>query len=86
MNIGDRVHIALGASSVVVIREIHDNGLVTVENETAGTGVYLYVTKPDHFIPATTEPLPSTAEGETGSVGPAPDIEGASYLDELNNT
>lgn len=28
MNIGDRVHIAPGASSAVIIRDIQDNGLV----------------------------------------------------------
>ena len=36
MNIGDRFHVAPGASSVVVVREIRVNGLVMVENETPG--------------------------------------------------
>ncbi|OZC47591.1 hypothetical protein CH267_26590 [Rhodococcus sp. 06-621-2] len=59
MNIGDRVHIAPGASSVVIIRDIQDNGLVMVENETPGTGVYPYLTKnrplhPCHHAAAST--------------------------------
>ncbi|OZF06002.1 hypothetical protein CH300_12325 [Rhodococcus sp. 15-1154-1] len=84
MNIGDRVHIAPGASSVVVIREIHDDGLVMVEHETPGTGVYPYLTKPDHFIPATTEPSAPAAGDEPGPAEQQPAISDGSYLDELN--
>jgi hypothetical protein len=87
MNIGDRVHIAPGASSVVIIREIHDHGLVTVEHEIPGTGVYPYLTKPDHFMPATTEPPTPTARDEaepTESAQSAGTADNDSYLDELN--
>ncbi len=87
MNIGDRVHIAPGASSVVIIRQIQDDGLVMVEHETPGTGVYPYLTKPDHFIPATTPPPAPTADSEPGPDRQQP-VAGSddSYLDELNNT
>ncbi|OZC62789.1 hypothetical protein CH267_00050 [Rhodococcus sp. 06-621-2] len=85
MNIGDRVHIAPGASNVVIIRDIQDNGLVMVENETPGTGVYPYLTTPAHFIPATTPPPAPTAGDETGPAEQHP-ASGSddSYLDELN--
>ncbi len=82
MNIGDRVHIAPGASSVVIIREIQDNGLVMVENETPRTGVYPYLTKPDHFIPATTPPPAPTADDEPRPADEHPATVD-SYLDEL---
>lgn len=83
MNIGDRFHVAPGVSSVVVVREIRDHGLVMVENETPGIGVYPYLTKPDYFVPAATEPPvivdnePAVAESEQSTAA-------ASYLDELN--
>ncbi|MEW1881020.1 hypothetical protein AB0O58_15120 [Rhodococcus sp. NPDC080181] len=57
MNIGDRYHLtpgALGAPGIVVVREIQDGGLVLVENETPGPGVYPYLVKPDTLVPATT--------------------------------
>ncbi|MEW2019214.1 hypothetical protein [Rhodococcus fascians] len=54
MNIGDRYHLAPGAPGIVVVREIHDEGLVLVENETPGPGVYPYLVKPDTLVPATT--------------------------------
>lgn len=85
MNIGDRVHIAPGASSVVIIRDIQDNGLVMVESETPGTGVYPYLTKPDHFIPATT-PSPAPTEGDEPRPADGHPAGDDSYLDELNNT
>ncbi len=53
MNIGDRYHLAPGAPGIVVVREIQD-GLVLVENETPGPGVYPYLVKPDTLVPATT--------------------------------
>lgn len=89
MNIGDRYHVAPGVSSVVVIREIHDNGLVMVENETPGTGVYPYLITPDHFIPATTEPPTPVAHDETTAHQPGQSTTADaddSYLDELNAT
>lgn len=54
VNIGDRYHLAPGAPGVVVVREIQDGGLVLVENETPGPGVYPYLVKPDTLVPATT--------------------------------
>ncbi|CCQ18440.1 Cation transporter [Rhodococcus sp. AW25M09] len=57
VNIGDRYHLAPGAPGIVVIREIQDGGLVLVENETPGPGVYPYLVKPDTLVPATTGPL-----------------------------
>ncbi|WP_037163349.1 hypothetical protein [Rhodococcoides fascians] len=88
MNIGDRFHIAPGATSVVIIRELHnDNGLVMVEHEIPGTGVYPYLTKPDHFIPATTQPPTPAADDEPGPARQQPAVDSAdSYLNELNNT
>lgn len=89
MNIGDQYHVAPGASSVVVIREIRDNGQVMVENETPGTGVYPYLTKPDHFIPATTEPPTLAAHDETAATEPGQSTTADAddnYLDELNAT
>lgn len=53
MNIGDRFHVAPGVTTVVVVREIHGNGLVMVENETPGAGVYPYLIRPDTLVPAT---------------------------------
>ncbi|MGB7239821.1 MAG: hypothetical protein WBD41_28045 [Rhodococcus sp. (in: high G+C Gram-positive bacteria)] len=72
-----------GASSVVIIREIQDDGLVMVERETPGTGVYPHPTKPDHFIPATTPPLAPTADDKPGPARQQP-VAGSddSYLDE----
>ena len=54
VNIGDRYHLAPGAPGIVVVREIQDAGLVLVENETPGPGVYPYLVKPDTLVPATT--------------------------------
>ncbi|WP_161631772.1 MULTISPECIES: hypothetical protein [Rhodococcus] len=53
MNIGDRYHLAPGTPGIVVIREIRDEGLILVENETPGPGVYPYLVKPDPLVPAT---------------------------------
>lgn len=54
MNIGDRYHLAPGAPGIVVVREIQPEGLILVENETPGTGVYPYLVKPNTLVPATT--------------------------------
>lgn len=89
MNIGDRVHIAPGASSVVIIRNIQEDGLVMVENEIPGTGVYPYLTKPDHFIPATTlPPTPAPTAGDEPNPAQQQPAAGSddSYLDERGNT
>ncbi|MGB7239808.1 MAG: hypothetical protein WBD41_27980 [Rhodococcus sp. (in: high G+C Gram-positive bacteria)] len=57
IDVGDRFHLAPGASSVVVVREVQEEtGFVMVENEIAGTGVYPYLIKPDRLAPATTPP------------------------------
>nr|WP_170945407.1 MULTISPECIES: hypothetical protein [unclassified Rhodococcus (in: high G+C Gram-positive bacteria)] len=57
-----------------------------VENETPGTGVYPYLTKPDHFIPATTPPPAPTADDESRQTEERPAAADDSYLDELNYT
>ncbi|MBY4403076.1 hypothetical protein HQO26_17325 [Rhodococcus fascians] len=54
MNIGDRYHLAPGAPGIVVVREIQPEGLILVENETPGPGVYPYLVKPDTLVPVTT--------------------------------
>ena len=54
MNIGDRYHLAPGAPGIVVVREIQDGGLILVENDAPGPGVYPYRVKPDTLVPATT--------------------------------
>ncbi|AMY56479.1 hypothetical protein J2W54_005012 [Rhodococcus fascians] len=54
MNIGDRYHLAPGAPGIVVVRDIQPEGLILVENETPGPGVYPYLVKPDTLVPATT--------------------------------
>lgn len=41
-----------GPRSVVVVREIQDSGLVMVENETPGVGVYPYLVKTETLVPA----------------------------------
>ena len=46
MNIGDRYHLAPGAPGIVVVRDIRPEGLVLVENESPGPGVYPYLVKP----------------------------------------
>ncbi|OZF42514.1 hypothetical protein [Rhodococcus sp. 14-1411-2a] len=54
VNVGDRYHLAPGAPGIVVVREIQPEGLILVENETPGPGVYPYLVKPDTLVPATT--------------------------------
>lgn len=54
MNIGDRYHLAPGAPGIVVVRDIQPEGLILVENEAPGPGVYPYLVKPDTLVPATT--------------------------------
>lgn len=54
VNIGDRYHLAPGAPGIVVVRDIQPEGLILVENETPGPGVYPYLVKPDTLVPATT--------------------------------
>ncbi|OLT31510.1 hypothetical protein BJF84_26975 [Rhodococcus sp. CUA-806] len=53
VNIGDRYHLAPGAPGIVVVRDIQPEGLILVENETPGPGVYPYLVKPDTLVPAT---------------------------------
>ncbi|WP_206489759.1 hypothetical protein [Rhodococcus sp. KRD162] len=54
VKIGDRYYLAAGAPGIVVVRDIQPEGLVLVENETPGPGVYPYLVKPDTLVPATT--------------------------------
>ena len=55
---------------------------------TPGTGVYPYLTKPDHFVPATTEPPTLAAHDDTAAHQPGQSTTATddSYLDELNAT
>lgn len=53
MNIGDRYHPNPESADVVVVRYIHDNGMILVEDDTPGAAVYPYLVEPDTLIPTT---------------------------------
>ncbi|RRQ29027.1 hypothetical protein DK926_03760 [Rhodococcus sp. Eu-32] len=62
MDTGDRCHFTAGANTVVVtVREVRDDGLVLVQNESHGTGAYPFLVRSDMLVPELVDPVDADA-------------------------